>query len=385
MITILREVQIPFILIGIIIGYQTAIYFFYQYLHYRKENLKMNKILIAYGLFFLFGLSGILLRNINLYFILDLGLINLLFKITNLLMVLTILLFILTISSTSFTDIINPIISKIFAIITFISLPPIFVYEHNSIELYLFTIPALIGILYIWYFQIKLIKKAEKNIRWRLILILIGMVILLSGFVARGEFFRAFILQENEPYIINITSIGSIIMLFLIFLGIYQFPAFLELNWKDDLIQFLIINHQSKSCIYSLVFPRSEKIKGKLDEENSRSFNNSLLFSKGLIGIDEIINLITNQTEKKTSSIRHGKLHFMFLYGDLSYSFLAFILIIRQENLNVQYYLKRLKENFQELYAEILEDLEKFEGIENELFINFNSIAFNLLEIKQEE
>lgn len=300
-------------------------------------------------------------------------------------MVLTILLFILTISSTTFTDIINPTITKIFGVIAFISLPPIFIFEHNSLELNIFTIPALIGILYIWYFQIRLIKHAEKNIRWRLILILIGMMILLSGFVIRGEFFRAFILQENEPYIINITSISSIIMLFLIFLGIYQFPAFLELNWKDDLIQFIIINHQSQNCIYVLDFPKCENLKTNIDLGPSRPSKNNQLSSKGLIGINEIINLITNQIEKKTSTIQHGKFHFIFQYGDTSFSFLTFILIIRQENPNVHYYLKRLKDNFQELYVEILEDLEKFKGVESELFTNFNSIAFNLLEIKQEE
>ena len=67
-----RSYYLPFIFLAIIIGYQLSIYFFYQYYKFKNEKLHLNKILISYSSLFGFGITGILLRNINKFYIEDL-------------------------------------------------------------------------------------------------------------------------------------------------------------------------------------------------------------------------------------------------------------------------------------------------------------------------
>ena len=68
---VLREYQMLAIIIAVIIGYQISIYFFYQYYNLKEDKLDLNKILIAYGFLYSFGLTGIVVRTIDTYYVED--------------------------------------------------------------------------------------------------------------------------------------------------------------------------------------------------------------------------------------------------------------------------------------------------------------------------
>ena len=378
----LREIQIPIIIIGVIVGYQLSFYFLTQYKRYKEERLGLNRILLAYGIFFLLGLNGILMRNIHIYFIEDPLVSVILLKITNLLMVATIFSFNLIISSKSFTPIVRSKISIIFTIISGISMPPIFFFESNSMILNVLTIPAIIGILYIWYFQIKLIRYSEPTFKRRLIMIFIGQLLLLAAFLVRGEFSRVYILQSNEQNVIIFTSTTSILILIFIFLGVYRFPAFLEFNWRENLKKLFIIDKNTHTGLYSHDFELKQEIDPSSITSIDANVEKDRVYSKSLIGIDQIIQTITRSEEGKSKKITIGDYNFMYKYADAPYSSVMFVLIVKKEMISFSYLLNSIKSQFQGFYKDILLELESIIGIEELFFSSFDVLLNNLIQEK---
>ncbi len=375
----IREFQIPIIIIGVIVGYQLSIYFFIQYRKYREERLGLNRILLAYGVFFLLGLNSILIRNINIYFIED-EVLNIEFlKLTNFLMVFTIFSFIVIISSKSFTPVVNSKFSIIFGIISAISLPPIFIFESNSLELNIFTIPALIGMLYIWFFQIKLIQYSEPTFKKRLIMILISQILLLGAFLVRGEFSRSYILQSNEQNVIIFTSSLSIMLLFFIFLGVYRFPAFLEFDWKENLIKLFIIDPATRTSLYNYDFISKKDKELNYNELDLENFRRDRFYSIGRFGFVDIIGAITKSEKSESDKIILGDLMFMYKYADPPYSSIMFVLIVQKEMISFSYLLNSIKNQFQGFYSKILLEMDLFKGIEELFFSSFDVLLKNLI------
>lgn len=169
-----RDFSLPFLYLSLIIGYQIVIYFLLQYYKVREEKLELNKILLAYSVFFGIALTGYLIQIINNNYIIDSLLIYIFIKIIYILFYLSIFVFLCIISSRTFYEILPPILTKIIAIITIIPVIFLIIFQPKSTEFYFTLIFILIGGVYILIFQFKLIKISTGNIKRRLIVISIG-------------------------------------------------------------------------------------------------------------------------------------------------------------------------------------------------------------------
>ena len=374
----LETIYVPLIFVCILIGYQLSVYFFYQYYHFKKDKLYLNKILLAYGLFIFLGVSGILLRNITKFFIENASLKETFFKITNAFLILSIFLFLLIISSKSFNNILNVYITRVFCIIAIIPLIFLFFFKILSFTLNLIMILSIIGLLYMFVFQLKLMALSPKNIRFKLILLYIGEFIAGSAMIFGGEFSREFFLKENESIFLLILSPITILALIIIFFGIYKFPIFLEFRWKENLIDLFIVNRLNLSLLYKFEFakPSSENSLKNYDIKDKKKH---LFFSRGIFGIEDIISTITRTNEKRINKIKQGNFIFLLNEGDEPFSFIIFCLLINKEMNSHLYFLKIIKSEFFKMYKNIISNLEDITGFEEKVFSSFDSILENLI------
>ena len=374
----LETIYIPLVFICILIGYQLSVYFFYQYYHFRKDKLFLNKIMLAYGLFIFLGVSAILLRNITKFFINNPSLKEIFFKITNAFFILSIFVFLLIISSKSFNIILNVYITRFFCIISIIPLFFLFFFRILSFTLNLVLMLSIIGLLYMFVYQIKLMSLSPKNIRFKLILLFIGEFIAGSAMIIGGEFSRVFILKENESIVLLILSPLAILALIIIFFGIYKFPIFLEFRWKENLIDLFIINSLNLSLIYKFEFakPSSENELKNYDIYDKKKQN---FFSRGIFGIEDIISTIIKTNETKINKIKQGNFIFLLNEGEEPFSFIIFCLLINEEMDSHLYFLKIIKSEFFKMYKNIISNLEDITGFEKQIFSSFDSIIENLI------
>ena len=185
----------------------------------------------------------------------------------------------------------------------------------------------------------------------------------------------------TSPYINTIymtAIISAIIGLMIIFLGVYRFPVFLEFGWRDNLVKLFIIDQIHLKALYIHDFNQGRK-EGEKDERSISEEEREALFSKGIIGVEEVINTIMKGKKKKLEKIEHGNLLILLTYGENPVSFITYALIVEKDMKSFPYFLNIVKEQFQGFYKEILQNLDDFAGKEEKLFSNFDLIISNLI------
>ena len=210
-------------------------------------------------------------------------------------------------------------------------------------------------------------------------MIFIGQLLLLAGFLVRGEFSRTFILQSNEQNVIIFTSTSSILILLFIFLGVYRFPAFLEFNWRKYLIKLYIVDHGTNTSLYSFDFTRDLKSETRNLEAPDKNIERDRVYSKGLIGIDQVMSNITKSEEGKSKQIKIGDYNFMYKNADVPYSSIMFVLVVKKEMVSFSFLLKSIKNQFQGFYKDTLLEMNSLKGIEELFFSSFDVILRNLI------
>ena len=375
----LSEIQFIFILIGVIVGYQISFYFLNQFKKFKSEHLGLNRLLLAYGLFFILGLTGIFFRNINKFYVEDLLLEEVFFRITNLFLISSILVFLSLVSSKSFRIIMNPSITKAFCLMLLVPFISIFFFQTGSIMLNLIMTISIFGTLFMLIFQFKLIKLSVGIIKKRIIYIFIGMLLILGSFLFGGEFSRNMVLQENEHTIIMFTSFLTIITFFIVFLGVYKFPAFLEFDWKDHLLKLYIIDKEVVKGLYNFNFLDSSNNTKQSEREKLLINNKDKVLSIGLIGINNIINGLTSTRDKKIERISQGDNQIIFTYGDNPNDFIIYALLVNKDMDSLRYFLETIKNQFQGFFKGILQNINSIRGNEVKVFSSFDVILTNLI------
>lgn len=375
----LNELQLIFILIGVITGYQISFYFINQFRKIKSEHLGLNKLLLAYGVFFILGLTGIFIRNINHYYIGDSYQTEIFFKITNLIFISSIMGFLGLISSQNFSLIVKPRITKAFCLLLVIPFISIFFFQTGSSISNLIMGVSVIGMFYMLYFQFKLIKLSVGIIKKRLILILIGMLLILGSFLVGGELSRNIVLQENQELVIFFTSLLVIITFFIVFLGIYKFPTFLEFDWKKNLVKLFIIDREVVRGIYSYDFSKDSVNMKQTPDEKLLSEDKDKVLSVGIIGINEMISTFTSTEEKKIESISQGTNQIIFTYGDNPNNFIIYALLIKEDMDSLRYFLETIKSQFQGFFKGLLQDIISIRGNEEEIFSTFDIVLKSLI------
>ncbi len=374
-----KDFYLPFIIIELIIGYQISVYFLYQYYKVKDEKIGLNKLLLAYGLLFGLGLSGVIIRTFNSYYIEDVVLYNFFLYFTHIIIALAAISFLLIISSKSFQEIIKTSISRIVSVIAIIISVLIILIQIKLIQFIFIMISIIIGSLYMVFFHLNLIKHSKGKIRKRIILIFVGESFLISTILIGAEEIVALIFQQHIS-IIPLISIPIILTsLMIIFLGVFKFPIFLEFNWKENLTKLFIIDGQSFNLIYTFDFTELIDRKEKSKIEPLNLIKNKLFFSRGLIGINDIISSITYSDEEKIEKIRHGEFLILLKHGEEPFSFIIYALLIEKDMNSTRYFLKTIKNQFQELYRNILLNLDGLEEDEKNIFSSFDIIIKNIL------
>ena len=104
------------------------------------------------------------------------------------------------------------------------------------------------------------------------------------------------------------------------------------------------------------------------------------MFSSGLIGIESIHAAITDSKSEKIEKIEHGESIILLESGDEPISYLSYALLVKKEMISIRYFLKSVKKRFQDIYKNLLINLEKFRNDYELVFSSFDYDIFALLE-----
>ena len=367
----IQEVRFLLYLTAAILGFQLAIYFFYRYYYIRDESLQLNKILLSYGFFFMLTIIGILISAINRYFMSDPILKKAFYKLGYILILLSLITFLYFILIDEFSKIINITIGRIIMVLNLIQIIIILLIPSTISPIFLFcTVFTIINLIFIILFQIRLINTSTKNIKKRLILFLVGgslsfisldfsMYLILN--IYPSEYVDIFLFSS-----ITILIVGIIITSY----GAYNFPAFYEFKWKNNLLKLLIINQKKGNCIFSTDFTKPSELKS---EQLEGDFKN--LFYGGITALSTILKTST----EKINKIKQGDLFIFLEHGsDILYQ-ITYVLIAKNDLKSNQYFLNTIKEKFEAFYKEILLSIDDLKGNEVELFGSFDIIIKNIM------
>ena len=379
----LRNIFIPLLFVSVALGYQIVIYFFYQYFKAKKEKLELNKILLAYGSIFGLTLTGFFIRIINLYYIgqNNLEIFNFLTKITFVLLYLALMLFFIIISLKPFHKIIISNLTKILAVSMIIPIVAVFLLQIASLLFVIITtITLLISYIYILVFHSKIVKLSTGKIKKRLNLILFGFVLcVIQHFI--GGYIPSRVLFRNYSQILQLISAPIFICgLMIIFLGVFKFPAFLEFGWKQSLLHLSIINRNNYKVIYSFDFTEATNKSENQIKKFPKIEESKLILSSGIIGIDNIISGIADSNSEHIDTIKQEDFLILLNYGDQPLSSIIFCLIVSKDMKSFRYFLKTIKNEFQQIYKNILINLNELKDVEDKLFLGFDVNIIKLIE-----
>ena len=379
----LRNIFIPLLFVPVALGYQIVIYFFYQYFKARKEKLELSNILLAYGSIFGLTLTGFFIRIINLYYIgyNNLEVFNFLVKITFVLLYSALMLFFIITSSKPFHKIMISNLTKILASSMIIPILAVFLLQIDSLLFVVITtITLLISYIYILIFHSKIVKLSTGKIKKRLNLILFGFALcVIQHFI--GGYIPSRVLFRNYSQILQVISAPIFICgLIIIFLGVFKFPAFLEFGWKQSLLHLLIINRNNYKVIYSFDFTEAANESEKQIRTFPKIEESKLILSSGIIGIDNIISGIADSNSEHIDTIKQEDFLILLNYGDQPLSSIIFCLIVSKDMKSFRYFLKTIKNEFQQIYKNILINLNELRDVGDKLFLGFDGYIIKLIE-----
>ncbi len=385
---IYREVHIPLMLIAVIIGYQIAIYFFQQYRKSKHEQLHLNKILLAFSLFFGCLMAGFVLRVLYNYYVSDPVIIDMLSKAAILVIMISTVGFMSAVCDPAFTAIVKPRFTMVLIVVNLIPIVAIFFlpYDETPYQLLLMTYTACL--FYMLVFQLKLIKKTTGTIRTRLSVILTGEIMLGIAIAFGSEQIElAFGGYNQTTQAVWIVAIcGAIVGLTVIFLGVFKFPAFLEFGWQDNLIQLLIIDNTDLKPIYTYAFNDVDAIlnagtekEGKSGDREVRQDARADFASHGLVGIDDVIQAISEHRGKKIEKIAHGNVTILLQHQGDGVSPITYALLVSRDLKSIEYFLSSVKAQFEGFFKGIVNNLPAMKGEHAKLFGSFDMIVKSLI------
>jgi hypothetical protein len=377
----IREIQFLLCLANVILGTQLAIFFFYRYRKINAERLQLNKILLSYGSICLLTIISAFIMVINRFIITSPDFKELLNKIGYILLFFSIFTFSYFITSKEFSKIINMNIVKVSIIINLILIILIILIPSNALIFYFLKIIfAFLNLLLIATLQIRLIIKSKGKIKKHLIQILIGGIIYFGSLFFIIEIFINLLYPlENSTILLFLCTLSFIAGFIIILSGVFDFPAFFELNWEENLIDLFIINQNNNRCLFKYNFSGIFQEGIILKEKNEYYQKSSTeIILGGITGIDRIIAEITNTENEKINKIKREDSLVFLEYGSNFFSDITYALITKKDLNSNLYFLKSLKKKFEYIFKEVLIDIEDFEEKER-LFKNFDVIIDDLI------
>ena len=252
-------------------------------------------------------------------------------------------------------------------------------FDPQSTAFRLTLIPIVVGAPFVAIFQLKLIRLSSGELKRRMILIVLGEILGLVAILMGADIPQAVFFQDSDfLYALGIPIF--MVAFFIIFLGIYKFPAFLEFHWKKNLVKLYIIDHETLKPLYTFDFTVIlDDLELTSEEKKKKKEDIKALFSSGLIGIDGIVGAITDTKQSKIDKIKQGDSLILLEYGDGPAPFATYALLADEELESVRYFLREVKSQFQGFFKDLLLNLESLKGSEEILFSSFDIIIKNLV------
>ena len=367
------DFYLPLLFIVLALTYQMSFYLFYKYYKIRKENLGLNKFLIAFGLLYGFGFTGIVFRAINNYFVSDLGFNAILNNISHIVISIAAISFLIVISLKDFNSLLNKIIIRIIILITFVSSSLILLIGESIMKNLIIFSSLLIGVIFMIYFHFKLIQNSTGNVKVRILILFIGEVLVVIGIIFGTERYPYLFTPQGQLIFRDVFTLLIIMGQLIIFYAFYDFPVFLEFKWQENINYFYVIDEMRLRLIYNYNF------RTKSSEVFEESSDENVFFSKGLIGIEKIVSLITRTKEDKIQRIDQEDQIMIFNYGTDGLESLIFCIIVNDDMVSMAFILKMLQKLFQNRFKNLLSDLEAIEGNEYIIFDRFKDEIDNLI------
>ncbi len=371
--------HLPFIILVSIIGYEISGYFLYLYISHKREHLKLDKILLAYGLLYGFALTGAAIRTIATYYLSSGNSQNILILISHILIATAATSFQTIVSSKIFNEILSVKVSKVILLETIVISTLLIVVNSPGLQFFLIIIAVFTGTPYILAFHYCLIKRVHKPIKKRIKMIVFGDALMVIGIFAEAkEILPIFPTSFHSFLIFGAAPIIFFGLLF-VFFGIFQFPVFLEFEWKENLVAFFVIDSKSSQLLYSFDFLKRSTEKSSEDKGSYIDSEKNLFFSKSISGIENVTSLITNSEVGKITKIKQGNLIIQLKYGEGSINTVLFALLIKKEMNSSTYFLKDLAKKFKSFYGSLLNTVDFNLGSEQKIFSSFDDVIVEII------
>ncbi len=355
----LIEIVLPVVIISFFSNLQISIYLLKQYHKHIDENLPFNRILLALSIFYGFWAVGYLLRMLSAIFLNTYFNASFYRLLGTFILFLGIVAFLFLTLLKSFREICNIKVVIVLIVINIYAMISIWIFVPSSL-LYLLTLSlGFFSGFYVIWFQFGLINYATGEIRIRLYTIFLGEV-LISACFSIFSLFYDFLSQDisTNPIFFLLTGLflcGSVITLF----GTYNFPAFVEFQWKNDLLGICIFARETFKPLYKFAF-------------NTKFMEDNFFVSRDIPEIKQIITQMTAPNSEKIYKIKHQDFFVIFDYGNPQFTPIVYTLVIKRDLQSLRYFLKRIKTQFENNYKYFLKNLSVVGGKEETLFSSFN-------------
>ncbi|MHA1274553.1 MAG: hypothetical protein ACTSQP_05365 [Promethearchaeota archaeon] len=372
----LLEIKLLVTLALIIIGWEVGGFFFYQYYRLKDEKVQLNRVLMAYGMFFILGFTCLLIFKIFILMAEDEILIEFFKRLGYVIVLFSLPFFWYFVRGEQFNDYLNPKLQNFLLFKSFIPIVAAIILPSTSLILTGFLGLIIIDGFFMIIFQYKLIKRTVAKVRKRFIMIFFTeLLMFLALFLGAEQPSRLANLSPSEIEIMYFS--GGFLMLLseiIMFTVLLNFPSIMEFKWRDILIKLLIIDQKNNKCLYSYDFYEKDKSSSEKIQKQDK------LFSGGLIGIDSVTAAITNTEGSRIKKIKHGDVYIIMEYGtpynkiDLIYA-----LVIKDDVNAAKFFLENIQYQFENFFKDILMNLESIKGKEELLFQSFNIILKTIL------
>jgi hypothetical protein len=372
------ELQFLAYLIPVIMGIQLAFYFFHQYHKIQDVHLPLNRVLLAFGSFILFIVLGPLFIQIARNFIKKGPVNEIVSRIGWGLVFFSTIMVSVFIIKKEFSMIINLKTAKVLMILNFIPFLLVFLVPSTRSLVFIGSIFfVVLNGLYIIRFQLILINRSVGGIKRKFILFLIGALISFVSLI-----FAALVGLGSLPPIINeiiyFTGVGILFVGFIImYFSIYNFPPFYEFEWRENLFKLYIINQRNYSCLYHYNFIQEFNQNQEVDQKPS--IKRDLIFSRGIVGIETIITIITGIKNEKINKIKQGDFHIFLEYGT-NPSRITYILVVKRDLSSAHHLLKTVRIQFEDFYKEVLLNLDNLKQDQEQVFKSFDIMINRILQ-----
>ena len=369
------EFQFLYYYLAVILGIQVSIYALYHYLKNKDANLKLNRILLSFGAFTLFCIFGAFFLVIIRLFDYPPELEQLISNVGFAFVMFAPIGYGFFIAIKEYSKILNLKLTRILMLLNLIPIIVVLIFSSNSLMFRITIAFMVIDALNVIGIQIKLIKISLGQIKKRLIEFFLGEVLALTALVfAANVTFKFLPIPTLQSFFLG-TSV-LILGFIVIFISSYNFPAFYEFEWRDNLMTFFIINEITATLLYSYDFIVEGK-KSALSNESTQ------YFSSGLLGLENIISTITLTKDQKLKQIKHGDALILLIYSSNQTIPIIYALVVKKDLNSFKYVLNTLKNQFESFYKEVLLNFEKLNLKDNEgqLFKSFDLIINDILRI----